>query len=63
VQFHREKRCGHLADKNVAQTDIGSVIAEDPNKILVVIRGQEKWEALDVVPMHVRNEEGKLNGR
>jgi hypothetical protein len=41
VQFHREKRRGHLAFENFAETGVRAVVAKNADFVFVVIRGKK----------------------
>src|SRR5438132_6029423 len=56
VKRDREKRRRHLAFKNLAHAEIGAVITKNPDIVLVVVGGHKEREALNVVPMNVRDQ-------
>ena len=56
-----KKGRGHLANENVAQPRSRTVVAHDPDTILVVVGGNKKGKPLDMVPVHVGDEQRKID--
>src|SRR5438045_2410677 len=61
VKLDREKRRGHLSFENFLKSAPAAVITENLNLILVVVSGHKKREALNVVPMNVRDQQSEMD--
>ena len=61
LQTDGEKRCLHLPRQDRRQTNARTFITEDADLVLPVVGGEKKWQALDVIPVRVRDEEREPN--
>src|SRR3954466_13550497 len=61
VELDREKRRGHLSFENFLKSAPGAVITENLNLILIVVGGHKKREALNMVPMNMRNQQREID--
>src|SRR4029077_11974380 len=55
VERDRKEWCRHLALENIPQAAVSSVVTKNPDLILIIVEGNKKWKALDVVPVSVSN--------
>src|SRR5262249_48391668 len=58
---YREERRPHRLGHNLTEGGPGPVETEDPNLIVRIVRGLEKREALDVVPMRVSDQHREVD--
>src|SRR5690242_13425556 len=55
----REKRRFHLRRQGGGETGLGALIAEDAERVLLLVGRQKKGKALDVVPMKMRDKQSR----
>src|SRR5713101_2588387 len=61
VERDRKEGGCHLTLENLAQTAARSIVAEDPDLVLVVVGRYEKRKSLNVIPMNVGNKQAEIN--
>src|SRR5881394_1916295 len=57
---HRKEREFHLGSEDRGEAITRALIAEDVDRVLGLVGGQEKRESLDVVPMRVRQQQRQV---
>src|SRR5439155_3087943 len=60
AQIDRENRAFHLAGQDILQPMPRAFITQDAQMVLRLIRWQEKRQALNVVPMGVRQQQRQV---
>jgi hypothetical protein len=60
-QSNREKRALHLAGENICEAVAGTFVTKNAKVILLFVNRQKKWEALDMIPMRVSEQQGDFN--
>src|SRR5205085_9263018 len=61
LQADREVRTLHLAGQRGFQPFARALESEDFYFVARIVGGHEKWKALDVIPMRVRNEQAEID--
>src|SRR5215471_13130471 len=61
VKRDRKKRGRHLTFQDFLETTVRPVEAENANLVFVVIGRNKEGKALNVVPMHVRNQQAQID--
>src|SRR5215831_7580302 len=56
----RKERRFHWLHHDLAERCPGAIKTEDANLVFGIVRGFKKWEALNVVPVSMSNEQGEF---
>jgi hypothetical protein len=56
-----KKRAFHLTGQDIREAMTRAFVAENAEAILFFINGEEKWKALNVIPMSVSEEKGHFH--